>query len=303
MERSTDGGKTFVRVGAPSFRFNPRAHGGTRGIGSFQFANATDGYVGVLDFNAGGAGSESLYRTRNGGDSWQRFALGGRVIPIVTTRGRVYALVATCPATVFDCTSYLLASASVTSSIWRQTSFTIPKGQSNPVITAFGSKVWLVMTPSGGSQVRLLVSGDAGHHFSNLPTTGWGGIVCRATATSSLTLWGFCSTGMMGYGVRSTDGGRHFAAVAWRGALNSAEIVPVSDDVALYVLNESGILVTTDGGRHFRPSLSFKVPATFAVAIASTTIWLTMVFLPKNVQLRLTTDAGRSWTEVPLPTL
>lgn len=301
IARSTNGRRTFVRVGAPSIRLPYPSSPGAE-VASLQFANADDGYVTAWT----SASSDSVFWTGDGGEHWREVSLGAPLVSaIVTTAGRAYglvvALVATCPLNT--CAAISIASSSVTSSTWTNTPFVITRPLSNPVITAFGSKLWLVTTPGGGLHVNLRVSHDGGRHFSNLATSGWGGVFCRAAATSPQALWAFCSTGMTGYAVRSTDGGRHFVTLAFQGALNSADIVPVSDDVAVYVLNEDGIRVTTDGGRHFHPSLSFKVPATFSLAVASGTTWLTVVFLPRGEQLWRTTNAGHSWTEVPLPTL
>ena len=81
--------------------------------------------------------------------------------------------------------------------------------------TAFGSNVWLLLT---GSNFGLLVSHNGGRTFSKR-TSGYDrGVVCDLTATSPITLWGFCVTGNGGYAFRSTDGGRKSSPRRVRGA-------------------------------------------------------------------------------------
>jgi hypothetical protein len=61
------------------------------------------------------------------------------------------------------------------------------------------------------------VSSDGGRSFARFPSTGMLGLACNATATSAMTLWGFCATGSLGYPVRSVDGGRAFARLSgWK---------------------------------------------------------------------------------------
>ena len=69
------------------------------------------------------------------------------------------------------------------------------KGEGQNVsLSAFGSSVWLVLTPQGGGPGgRLLVSRDYGRVWSGLPSDQIGGAFsCAITATSVQTLWGTC---------------------------------------------------------------------------------------------------------------
>jgi hypothetical protein len=49
VERSTDGGKTFQRVGAPSFPYRANQPGEHGFGGTFRFVNARDGYLNTDD--------------------------------------------------------------------------------------------------------------------------------------------------------------------------------------------------------------------------------------------------------------
>ena len=108
-----------------------------------------------------------------------------------------------------ECRSQTLASSAVTSDVWTTRPLRLPVDEAiQPVgLAAFGSKVWLIATGV------LSVSFDGGRSFASLPSTGMFGLACYATATSTMTLWGFCATGSLGYAVRSTNGGRDLPLV------------------------------------------------------------------------------------------
>ncbi len=306
IARSTDGGSSFVRVGAPSIALNFNSPG-DYGFGPLQFANAKDGYVTITDIPNSGKGADIVYRTDNGGKTWQRVDLGGQLTSgVVTTPSRAYALVSTCPGGigVGGCTSLAIASSSTSDNSWATTP--LPVGTRSPTTTlaAFGSRVWLAVVPNGGGNLRVFVSSDQGKHFSSLPVTDTAGLRCQLTATSVTTLWGFCATGMEGYAVRSVDGGRSFAGIAApANPSNSAVILPLSNTVAVYGVPLSPDLwVTRDAGRHFTAELRSASPGGgFLVAFASTSDWLVLQSVSGHESLRRTMDGGRSWEPVPLP--
>ena len=205
--RSSDGGKSFVRVGTlPAANYQ------------IEFANREDGYA----FGAGGGRLDQsrLYWTGDGGKTW-RFALARfRYSPpqvVVITDGRAYVLVVpeNCSAKG-PCKSVQLASSPVTSDTWteRRLPLTVSEAENQFGWTAFGSNVWLLLT-WGVSSTRLLVSHDGGRTFSKLTPGGYlGGFGVRFDRhVAHVTLWGFCVTGNGGYAIRSTDGGREFVTL------------------------------------------------------------------------------------------
>lgn len=187
--RSENGGESFIRVGVPPVHaLEPRG----LPTGSLLFANRQDGYAYSSD---GPSGEDSFFWTGDGGTTWQGVQLRGALAAsIVVADGRAYAVTYKCrdPA----CSSYDLASSPVAENDWTTTRNFLPvetKGQ-NVSLSAFGSSVWLVLTPQGGgSGGRLLVSRDRGRTWSALPPDQIGGVFsCSITATSAQTLWGTC---------------------------------------------------------------------------------------------------------------
>ena len=306
--RSTDGGKSFVRVGSPP-----------ASVDVLQFANHEDGYA----YSAYSFGSDdeqaTLYWTGNGGRTWQLAPLRfseSRPPSMVITSGRAYLLDCENYLADGDCESQELASSVVTSDTWMTTRLQPPVDEATqPVgLASFGSKVWLIAA-GAGANAALLVSDDGGRSFASLPSTGLGGLACGATATSDTTLWGFCATGLLDYAARSTDGGRHFALLpGWNrgfkgGAANSGQILPLSNTEAIFRLAVPGMWLTRNGGAHFSPvrfsSLWQNPNYIFSIAFASATTWLVLgVQDPgENNPMWRTTDGGRSWQQVKTPIL
>jgi photosystem II stability/assembly factor-like uncharacterized protein len=309
---STDDGATFTRVAAPSLAVPVESEGGF-GVNDFVFANRDDGYFYVLN------PKPHLYWTGDGGMSWRPIQPGGSSVwrdswssgplasSIVTTHGRAYVLIFRSSSKGAYPTSYALASSAVTDDSWTTVPLPVPGPSRNDVsMAAFGSKVWLIVVPGGGGNAEVLLSDDEGRSYSPLPTTGMLGLSCRATATSSTTLWGFCATGNAGYPVRSTDGGRDFKDVtAAGGTSNAGIVVAVSDDVAVFQWLSPDLLLTRDGGRTVTSVLRNEdSQGGFDVAFATTTSWLALGNSAGETSLLWrTTNGGRSWHPVKLPSL
>ncbi len=301
--RSSDGGKSFVRVGTlPAANYQ------------IEFANREDGYA----FGAGGGPLDEsrLYWTGDGGKTW-RFALARfRYSPpqvVVITDGRAYVLVVpeNCSAKG-PCKSVQLASSPVTSDTWteRRLPLTVSEAENQFGWTAFGSNVWLLLT-WGVSSTRLLVSHDGGRTFSKLTPGGYlGGLGCALTATSPVTLWGFCVTGNGGYAIRATDGGREFVTLEspW-GVSNGVQIYPASDSEAILYVLAGDVWLTRDSGKHFTTLLRIPHSSEYncEVALASAKTWLVLGLSgyrpnPPYLMWR-TTNGGRTWQSVKAPTV
>lgn len=294
LMRSGDDGRTWVRVGwLPSSG------------GSLVFANRSDGYLYVYN--------RTLYWTGDGGHAWQKVRLPATPEVPVVTSGRAYVLLTT------DYRPTALASASITGNSWKVSKLPALSSHEQVAVAAYGTRVWLVLFDGSGGKVRLMVSDDAGASFAPIGGTGMGlAITCDATATSVTTLWGFCTTGLNGYPVRSSDGGRTFvrlAAPARAWTTNSDQILPVSDSVAVFqsMLGAGGWgeFVTRDRGRHFAPTLLIPVirhPVAVGypyVAFADGHSWLTLGVYSSESATRLwrTTNGGRSWQPVKAPSV
>ena len=168
--------------------------------------------------------------------------------------------------------------------------------------------MWLLLS-GGVKNARLLVSHNDGRTFSKLsPGDYLGGLGCNITATSPVTLWGFCVTGNGGYAIRSTDGGRKFVNLqdSW-GLSNGVQVYPVSDSEAIFYVLAGDVWLTRNGGK--RLSVLLRVPRSSyydcQVALASAKTWLVLGrsgYGPPNLLWR-TTDEGRSWQSVKAPTV
>jgi photosystem II stability/assembly factor-like uncharacterized protein len=307
---SENGGESFVRVPVPPVHARFFITQGTmtpRGLptGSLLFANREDGYAYSSD---GPTGEDSFFWTGDGGTTWQRVQLGGALAaPVVVADGRAYAVTYECRSAT--CSSYDLVSSPVAENEWITTRNFLSvetKGEGQNVsLSAFGSSVWLVLTPQGGEQGgRLLVSRDYGRVWSALPSDQIGGAFsCSITATSVQTLWGTCYGLHSSATVRSTDGGRRFFGIAGSSPLPDISLFPLSDEKAVLLDSFTGswnLEVTTDGGHSFKSVLANR--ELFAVGFATGTTWV-VPGGPNNGALYRTTNAGRSWQSVKAPTV
>jgi len=300
--RSTDGGKSFVRVGSapPS-------------IDALEFATSEDGYA---YGDQGSDGATSLYWTGDGGKVWH-LSLAQfreeRPSAVVIMSRRVYVIVPKDCSGDGQCRALDLASSVVTSDAWTATQLPLSSDEVNSEVglAAFGQKVWVVVAGASANAL-LLVSDDGGRSFESLPSRGMsGGLACYAMATSATTLWGFCATGSLGYAVRSTDGGRDFATLSgWnrghRPAANGGSILPLSNNEAIFQPNQGIFWLTRDGGKHFssvRFSSLWQSPNYgFSIAFASRTNWLVLgIRDPSGPNLMWRTTNGRSWQLVKSP--
>lgn len=290
-------------MGAPRVRLQTTASGLT-GLGAFGFANAEDGYLSTNNLVANGNGTTDLYWTADGGRTWRQVDLGGRLVARVVASGRhAYALATTCPASVTICPSYELASASVTGANWSRKDLNLPRF-ANASLAAFDSNVWIVFS-HGGPPIDLLVSEDAGRTFSSPSNTGLSAVACEISASSRLIVWAFCPTGMMGFAVKSNDGGRHFVQIGGS-AVNSSYVVPFSDAIAVYITYGQAFL-TTDGGKTLNPMDLPGLQGAPDVVFANRRLWVALGVL-KGMQsdaqaLWRTTNGGNTWVRASLPTL
>lgn len=292
LMRSSDGGKSWVQVGTPP-----------PPVDTLAFANREDGYA---YFPGDTTETSVLYWTKDAGKSWRLAPTDfqqSQDLSIIATRGLAYALGYQDCLPDRGCKSLDLSSSAVTSNVWTTRRVPVDTAKYTVGLAAFGSKVWLIVTLAGGSKAELFVSHDGGKSFASLPSTGMAGLGCHATATSGATLWGFCPTGMAGYAVRSTDGGRVFKYLPGTTSPNASNILPVSDDEAIFEDETSTHLrLTRDGGASFTSVLS-GVYGGCAVAFASKTTWLVLGQFGQNHPMWRTTNGGRSWRPVKVPSV
>jgi hypothetical protein len=309
---SENGGATFTQVGAPPVRTESNVTSSGLSVGSLLFADAEDGYA----YSRGEAnGDDSFFWTNNGGLTWQRVRLGGALAaPIVVSDGRAYAITYRCRSV--GCTSYDLASSSVTENAWtRIRSFPISGTTGENVsLAAFGSKLWVILTSQGGGlNGRLLVSRNYGHTFTAISRdqlTG-GVFYCTVRATSTQTLWGTCSGLHSSETVRSTDGGNRWVYGGGSVMSRDTKLLPLSDEEAVLLLPWVGtpesltwnLEVTTNGGHSYRSVLVKRDLLAVGLASRTTCIALTGSNSGEASALWRTLNVGRSWLLMKTPTV
>jgi len=272
-------------------------------LDDMQFANAQDGYAYRVD-------SGPLYRTGDGGKSWERTPLSGSLYGLVLTGGNAYTL--WCGSGGSNCDSdYYLAVAAISSDSW--TTFPLPgvtKGQIASLV-AWGSKLWVFMMPDGGGKTSMLVSHDGGRSFTSSACTGLSGYSSQVVASSSTTLWAVSTGGSLADMSRSTDGGETFVSFPEQSpgavsALPGTRVFPVSDFEALAADSlGNGLFLTFDGGRSFTRVL--RQVQVLAVGFATATDWLASGnpdpagANPALSGLWLTNNGGRVWQALAPP--
>ena len=202
----------------------------------------------------GWAFGPALYGTVDGGRTWTPIDLGGSVDSLEPGLGKVYAVVspgpypATCNASG-GCSDEQLWSAPIGTSDW--TLDTAPGDFVGPV-AVHGEDVYLLPAKGTSSIPGILASTDEGTHFTTYPNVGYG-LGCTFSPVTDDVVWGFCSTGMFGGGVISTDGGHSFTGVDLGQAPNDSALVGASATVAVAVSGAQGqpLEQTTDGGKTF----------------------------------------------------
>lgn len=163
--RTTDGGRTFVRIPAPP----------TRHVANVRFANAHDGY----------AYGPQLWTTHNGGRTWAEPKLGAGTVAIGD--GYAYALASS------DAPAQRLMRTPIDRNAWA-----VPPGLSDRR-WALGSQTTTALWVQGDTVIiqegnRLLISNDQGDHFSRHRGVANAGDCSYDGGPHAL--WALCSTGM-----------------------------------------------------------------------------------------------------------
>lgn len=214
LARTTDNGATFTAVTPP-----PVA-GGTQVqyVNSYElvFANREVGFAEV-----GLVSPSTFYVTFNGAKTWQKekMPFGNRIEGFATTSKNVYAVTVNFEKKLNEGDGgnkdYRLAQSPLTSLHWSSTP--IPNsnftwGFLGP-IAAFGSNIWISEQRSHELLVR---SHNYGKTMTTLllPYPALGSVAgCALTATSLVTLWAQCPTGLQIQFYYSDDGGARWTLI------------------------------------------------------------------------------------------
>lgn len=288
---TSDGGKSFSRLDAPQLPLSGI-------VPNLRFADSRDGYAYVQ--GAGGV----LYSTHNGGVSWERLSIG-TVLSFATGGGNVYLVTGHC--TTQGCSTYRFQRSPVSIDQWTTAEPPIDLGASIVNLSAHGSNVWLLGTVGSEGRMQhdtLARSADGGRTWSTGPGPCFPDLGGNLEPTSSDVVWAICPTGMMAGAWRSTDGGVTFNPLKTRGLVNSADLAPASDTVAVLAANGAAapLLRTTDGGASWSVVRGTRKAAFWPfVGFTDTSVGAAIVALPdaKTNLLWRTSDGGKTWFDVP----
>lgn len=302
--RTTDGGRTFASIPAPTVPVP--GGGGTAQFPTLRFADDSDGFA----FVPGPAtGTGAFFATHDGGATWHALTLRS-ILAFATGGNQVTLVTAQCGSD--GCTSLALERAPVSSDDFLPAPMPFATTDPNVALEAHGHDLWLMGTPAGTSSVQhvdLARSTDTGRTFSVGSGPCFPGLAGRLAATSSTDLWAVCATGTMASAAHSADSGLSFATLTGAPPMaNSAVLAPASAAVAVLGADTAsgGPLRTTDGGAHWAQvrtpggamSVAFvgftdsEVGAAIVQASYDQTTYISQFALWR------TTDGGATWSSV-----
>jgi len=246
IERSSNGGSSFVKMGSLPIKSAPTA--GYLPINQLLFANANDGFA--LGYSVGTTkGTVSpLYVTVDGGTVWRTVEISSTtsIREIAVTANYLYAITSQCLGRNAKCSGARLERTAASSMSWVSLPIPapLPKYASVMNVTAFGNDVWLSTMDqiSNPYPSYVATSYNLGASFSIAVHSLLNSVTaCGLAAMSTEVLWAICDQGnMAGQIPYSSDGGAHWAIKDSNEVLSSfafGAIDPITSGVA-FVVNE-----------------------------------------------------------------
>jgi hypothetical protein len=269
IERSTNGGKSFVKMGTIPITSSPTP--GTLLADQLIFPNVQDGYaVGPMITTAKGR-SSTLYATFDAGRRWrvEQISPNTEIRQIAVSANYLYALTQRCPDSTAPCTDLRLDRTPVSSRHWVTLPIPVPLSKYGSVmnLTAFGNNVWLSTQDQVSSPWNSYVatSRNSGGSFGVTIQPLLNSVTaCGLDAMSQEILWAVCDEGMQaGQIPYSRNGGVHWTVDTSRSQLSSfafGAFDPVTRDLAFFVNGRSPSTLFTVSSGTAEPAIVGRVP-------------------------------------------
>lgn len=264
------------------------------GVSELRFGDALDGW----------AFGPNLYATHDGGATWGLVSLPGQVIDVEASGGTAYALDQPCPQTAASCLlPQVLERSPVSANAWQAVPGTTLSPGAGGTVAPHGSALYLL---SG-----TLLFASAGGALAGLPGPCPSGFVPGGLAVSSATDIAALCAGEAGAGSStkqvfvSTDSGHTYRALpdAPRSGQTVGFAAASPTTIALAAASGASWIYRTAGaGTTWSTPLSFPDGGAGWADLGFTDATHgVVVYAPQqNGKIYLTSDAGASWTEVPL---
>ncbi len=299
LRKTVNGGKTWTSVPAPAVSLVPPFTGAPlSAVSTVRFSTASDGWL----FNPG------LWATTDGGQHWHRISLPGEVIAVAASDGTVFAAAEPVNGSLNAAKLYRSQAGRTT---WAPVAGVAPAN----ALAVSGHSVWAGIAPN------LSTSTDGGKHWSKLSFHCPAGypdaspVAAASTANVALACanLGFPQPGSSLKEVfTSANGGRTFHLAGRPGEPGEAGLLamPPGHPQVITLTATSGasyLYRSADGGKtwhratFFDAGLGFRDLA-YASASAGYLIHSTggpVIAYGKG--LLKSTNAGASWTHVPIP--
>jgi hypothetical protein len=301
IAKTTDGGKTFTEVGAPTSKLVSDTLGtdslfGADTISDIRFVNANDGW-------AYGGG---LWQTTDGGQHWSRYndpylPTFGNVQQLAVASGHVWAIASTNKAGATP--TYQLFAATYPGGKWAPTTPLVTFGTPEPMLAVQGTTITVIGTDSSTGKAAGFTATD-GQHFTALPAN----LPCASSPQKSISstpqgLWVACPTftGTLGSAYFSPDFGN-----TWTTATDSLGVQ--AQRVTIGGIDDKSAIVAT-GNELSKLSADGSTSAVSAPCVPSSTEFAFFGFTTTDYgfaipvvdgarQLWRTTDGGAHWSVV-----
>ncbi len=258
IERSTNGGQSFVKMGTIPIASAPTS--GTLLVDQLLFPNLQDGYaIGPLITTSKGTRS-TLYATFDAGREWraEEISPNTEIRQIAASATYLYALTQRCPDSTAPCSDLRLDRTPVSTRHWVELPVPAPLSKYGSVmnLTAFGNGVWLSTQDqlSAPWNSYVATSRNDGASFSVAVQPLLESVTaCGLAAMSQETLWAICDDGMQAGQIPfSQDGGAHWTVDSSLSQLSSfhfGAFDPVTSELAFFVngLTPSTLYTVTSG--------------------------------------------------------